>query len=346
MLREMSPRIFPRLLLVLALAASAVFACSVPVFRYALEHWASDPFQVTVFHRGPLTDAQQALVRELRPEGLAGRLHANLSVRTVDLTNQASDHPLPWLTVATPSIPNLWSAPLTDASIRQLLDSPARREITQRLTDGESAVWLLLDSSDREKDTAAAEVLTTRLEYLMGTLELPKLDAQDITNGLVSVGQDGLKLQFSVLRLSRDDPQEAAFTQMLLASEPDLKDAHVPIVFPVFGRGRALYALVGAGIKRETIDEAATFLIGKCSCQIKEQNPGLDLLLSADWDALVKVPATSLPDLPTLAALAKAAPVAVTISGTDAPKTRPSYVIVALAIAALLAAGILWQRAK
>jgi hypothetical protein len=55
---------------------------------------------------------------------------------------------------------------------------------------------------------------------------------------------------------------------------------------------------VGKGIKHETIDEAASFLIGSCSCQVKEKNPGADLLMSVDWKALLKDQATGLADLP------------------------------------------------
>ncbi|HUQ72324.1 MAG TPA: hypothetical protein VM165_22550, partial [Planctomycetaceae bacterium] len=32
------------------------WACNVPVFRYALEHWRPDPYRLTVLHRGPLDD--------------------------------------------------------------------------------------------------------------------------------------------------------------------------------------------------------------------------------------------------------------------------------------------------
>jgi hypothetical protein len=85
---------------------------------------------------------------------------------------------------------------------------------------------------------------------------------------------------------------------MLLATEPDLKQSSGPIAFPVFGQGRALYALVGKGIKHETIDEAASFLIGSCSCQVKEKNPGSDLLMAVDWKGLLKEQATGLADLP------------------------------------------------
>jgi len=313
-------------------------ACSVPVFRYALEHWDAAPFRAYVFHRGPLTEAQQANVRELGKGGLAGKLHANISVRTVDLDQDpppeqlalwehAHAGTLPWLTVQFPDANRtggtILSAPLTAESAGRLLDSPARREIVQRLAEGQSAVWLLLESGDAAKDSAAAELLDARLRHLATILQLPKLDAQDIANGLVSTGQEGMRLEFSMLRLARGDAREETFLRILLGSEADLADAKGPIVIPVFGQGRALFALVGEGIKHETIDRAATFLIGKCSCEVKEQNPGFDLLLAADWKALLAAQNAGIPDLPTMAELTKSAPVSVTISaGTPSAESQ------------------------
>src|SRR5438477_12847213 len=80
-----SPRLFLLFMLGALFGAMPVWACSVPVFRYALEHWAAAPFQAFVFHRGPLSEAQQAAARDLGSDGLAGELHSNISLRTVDL---------------------------------------------------------------------------------------------------------------------------------------------------------------------------------------------------------------------------------------------------------------------
>ena len=44
-------------------------------------------------------------------------------------------------------------------------------------------------------------------------------------------------------------------------------------------RGVVLHALVGRGITPENIEDAHTFITGACSCVVKEQNPGFDLLL-------------------------------------------------------------------
>lgn len=322
-------------------SAPSLLACSVPVFRYAMEHWPADPYEAIVFHRGPLSAAQQSMVHDLGHEGKAGLAHANLSLRIVDLDGDRSKdvldfwrqlgaETLPWLVVRYPSavhLPvNVWSGPLTELAVQQLLDSPTRKEIAHRLGRGESAVWLLLEAGDRSKDEAAAELLKSRLAYLAGVLKLPKLEPQDIANGLASVSDNDLRLEFSLLRLSRNDPSEQAFVAMLLGTEADLKESQDPIVFPIFGRGRALYALIGKGINHETIDEGASFLIGKCSCQVKELNPGVDLLFAAKWETGKKKDAASASNASTLANRAESIPETVTISGSDAtvPSSRVS----------------------
>jgi hypothetical protein len=357
-----------------AISALSAWACSVPVFRYALEHWRADSYQAVVFHRGPLSESQQSLVRDLSVDGLAGQLHANVSVRTVDLDKetkadvldfwrQLQAESVPWLAVKYPlavRLPaNVWSGPLTAAAVSQVLDSPVRKQVAQRLGRGESAVWVLLEMGDKQKDEAASALVESRLTYLASVLKLPKLEAQDITNGLVSVSDEDLKLEFSLLRLSRGNPAEQAFVKNLLGTEADLEEIQEPIVFPIFGRGRALYALIGKGINHETIDEAASFVIGKCSCQVKDLNPGVDLLLAADWDALLKSQASPASDLPTLPSLAAPAPETVTISGGDRVQSPANpadaggltrvpriFVVSGIVIAGLLAAAAVLLRKR
>ncbi|HEY7425207.1 MAG TPA: hypothetical protein VH682_13330, partial [Gemmataceae bacterium] len=73
-----------------------------------------------------------------------------------------------------------------------------------------------------------------------------------------------------------------------------------PMVFPVFGRGRALEGLIGKGINADTIENAAQFLCGACSCLIKRLNPGVDLLIAADWDAVIEDRDAVQPTMPSL----------------------------------------------
>jgi len=337
--------------LALVLGASAVWACSVPVFRYALERWTPDPYVAVLFHRGPLSAEDEEVCQRL--ESAAGNplAAANIVVETVDLDGdvaepwkyirqQHADSPLPWLVVRFPLRSQLdaeiWAGPPSAAKLDELLDSPLRREIAKRLLAGESAVWLLLDSSDQAAGDAAEGLLTNELAQLQQTLELPELAPQD--EALLTGGPE-LKIRFSSLRLKRDDPQEQPLVRMLLSMESDLKGIDEPMVFPVFGRGRAHWPLVGAGVSRENIADLAAFLVGECSCEVKELNPGADLLMTAAWDQLsgTFVVDESLPPLvglPTLTAATAAAPLA------DVPPAEPARSIVPTTEIALAAPAV------
>ena len=64
--------------------------------------------------------------------------------------------------------------------------------------------------------------------------------------------------------------------------EPDSQDE--PLLAPVFGRGRALEVIPAKQVDAGLIEDLTMFLCGACSCQVKERNPGFDLLLSTNWN--------------------------------------------------------------
>jgi len=306
-------------ILALGCFASSVFACNVPVFRYALERWPADPFGVIVFHRGKLSSESQKVLKVLEDKSLDNEGVGNYVVRVVDLNGQVSPEmkklweaekqdKLPWMVVRYPLRwgvqKNAWSSPLTMQQIGALLDSPLRREVADRILKGDSAVWILLESGNRKKDEAAATLLKERLGKMREILDMPELTPEDQQYLTDSEGGPPLRVAFSLLRLSRNDAKEGAVVNMLLDTEDDLRTFSDPIVFPIFGRGRVLYALVGDGINEENMAQTCAFLVGPCSCQAKAMNPGVDLLMCVDWDAglfgeWVKdepvVPLTSLP---------------------------------------------------
>jgi hypothetical protein len=53
----------------------------------------------------------------------------------------------------------------------------------------------------------------------------------------------------------------------------------------VYGRGRALFSCLGEGIHPDNLVQDIEFITGACSCTVKEQNPGVDLLVQYDWEA-------------------------------------------------------------
>ncbi len=56
----------------------------------------------------------------------------------------------------------------------------------------------------------------------------------------------------------------------------------------IYGRGRALFSSLGKGIQRDNLIQDVEFITGACSCTVKEQNPGVDLLMSYNWNAVAE----------------------------------------------------------
>ncbi len=318
-------------LLVLALAAQTASACSVPVFRYALEHWRADPFMVVVFHRGELTDEQVALLETLESLGPNGLPTANVMVKAVDVDHEADPSlrrlwelqetdTLPWMAVHAPvkSGPpqRIWGGEFRAETATRLLQSPARREIAERLVTGDAVVWVYVETGDAAIDDAAFRLLEAQLAHLQTTLRLPEIEEADF--GELSVVPESLRLAFSALRVARDDAEESQFLNMLLHAGPQPaaeQSPPLPMAFPIFGRGRAFDALVGEDLTKQTIEDACRFLTGACQCTVKTQNPGVDLLMSVDWDRLIKLSPIEDGTPPTLVGLQNFAP------GDNPPQT-------------------------
>jgi len=305
-------------------------ACQVPVFRFALERWEADPYTLTVIPgaTGELSEEENAVVEFLQSTDSEAMMAANLRLR-IDPERQ-SDAPGAVMELSYPqklmgfTIPPIWTGPVTMENARAMIDSPVRREIVKRILAGESATWVMIESGDPEVDDAAAKVIEESLAAAEGQLKIPdgvmtREDAESAAN-FQAVNADDilqsevpLKIDFSLVRLSRDEPAEAIFRTMLLNIEDDLHEfENEPIVFPVFGRGRFLEPLIGRGIHADNVMEHSFYLCGACSCEVKDQNPGLDLLVAADWDAAILgsevVIEKILPPLEGVGALVAAAP--------------------------------------
>ena len=322
------------LLACLVVVGSVVLACSVPVFRYALERWPADAYGIVIVHDGPLAEKDKALVEWLGKAAEAGGPAPSFVVKTIDRAAKGEEAPeklpptiapesLPWVTVFYPrsarNATPVWAGPLNGQDLKTLVESPARRQIAKRLTEGDSAVWVLLESGDKKKDDKAAALLTSELKKMEEALKLPTLTADPADR--LAVAEEDLPLQvgFSLLRVSRADEAERMFVRMLIHTEEDLAELKDPMAFAVFGRGRALWALVGPGINVANIQESCAFLVGPCSCQIKTMCPGTDMLMVVDWDAMLMGEAKSLPELASLPEVVVPVPATVV-----APEPLPS----------------------
>lgn len=285
----------------LVLPVRSVYACSTPVFRYAMERWPADYYDGILIHKGPLADDDPAsvLLQDEQAEFL------NLRLSKIDLESSPADQNSPdpgeriksQLGIEVPEkLPAIvlwypwnkgraapfWTGQFTPETIKALIQSPKRQELARRLTDGETAVWIFIESGNAAKDKAAKQLLEQELASAVKELEEMAPDLAE------ELEMPGLSYKFSVLPVSRSDAKEQMFLEMLLKSEPDLDEyADEPIVFPTFGRGRALFALVGDGINTDNLREAIAFITGPCGCEVKMLNPGVDLLMAENWDASV-----------------------------------------------------------
>jgi hypothetical protein len=76
-------------------------------------------------------------------------------------------------------------------------------------------------------------------------------------------------------------------------------------------------------LEPQVIEQAAKFLCGACSCLVKEQNPGFDLLLTSDWDSIFAAGAPRLARETKRAASAEAEYVPIASGASQAPAPAP-----------------------
>jgi len=269
-------------------------ACSVPVFRYALEQWPASKYDILVFHRGPLTEDQRKLMAELRPKLEV----ANAVAVPIDLVDpldpkykalwelEAKDTPLPRVLLrypeSGPKIASVWSGSLAEVGKLSMLVSPTRQFIFDRLTVGNAGVVLLLLSGDSAADEQARSMLRKEIPRITSGIEAPVLTAE----GPQVQSRLPLKIAFPVIEVPRN-PEEEILVRILLGSEDGLDKVKGPIAFPVFGRGRALCSLHGNDLQKPgELQRSLEYLCRACSCQVKELNPGIDLLISGRWESI------------------------------------------------------------
>ena len=289
----------------MVLVVSSVMACNIPVFRYALERWKPDACEIVVFHEGPLASEQLESIETLKTQIVRREKRDTNSLRLVEISDLSADEDTLWKSLRAKhpdsELPlvnvrmqlgrgraaNAWSGTLAKAQDVGIFDSPARRELSKRLLNGHSVVWIVVQSAheDNEKrkqlDSRINRILRDNLESLSNSIELPEgigLPGSELHSEIP------LLLKFSLLEIDPKDPEEAFLTGLFTQIQPEAFGEGEPLIVPVFGRGRALEVIPASSFSDRLMQDLSVFLSGACSCQVKEQNPGFDLLMSTDWD--------------------------------------------------------------
>jgi hypothetical protein len=147
-----------------------------------------------------------------------------------------------------------------ESGLKDLVTSPLREKIAREIMSGKLCVMLFLKTGDPAKDSNRKDVL------------------------LKTVKDSPFRDVMTIVELSRKSTEESHFVSMLLNVESDLSGLNEPMLFGIFGRFRALEPLVGGGITGENIGYMIDFLTADCSCLIKDDLPGTDILFRGKWE--------------------------------------------------------------
>jgi hypothetical protein len=295
------------------LVSSFAAACDTPVYRFSMysRRWA--PWSYVAFYLYPGQEAAaDAEANEKLKKWIAEKQeHTNLLFQAVNAAEAASLQQLPscvrraWQsrkdksqslhvvvspTATQPAAQEVFAGRLQAADVASLVDSPARREMASSLAQGH-LVLILLKGKQADQNAAAEKTIREVMESInTGKIDLERsIQPESLLPARPAASAGGEKvrrLKAALLTVSRADPRETWLVRMLQRVDADLDPlSDQPMAFWIYGRGRALSPTVGQGITQEHLLEDVQLLVGPCTCEIKEQNPGADLLTTTDWEA-------------------------------------------------------------
>jgi hypothetical protein len=200
--------------------------------------------------------------------------------------------------VAMNELDPIWSGSLTEENVTKIIDSPVRQELVKKILEGNSGVYVLLESGNKTKDEAAAKSLHSYLLSLSSEFGLPSgvIELDGSVTGDGKAGTDPinqlrsgipLKLAFSSLSLPANGTDEILVLILKRLLGTNTSGDNEPMAFAVYGRGRALQPIVGDKLTLDMVGQISAFLVGACSCQVKDLNPGTDLLINHNWNRSV-----------------------------------------------------------
>lgn len=181
----------------------------------------------------------------------------------------------------------LWSGEVSQASLQKLKTSPFREKLIDGVLEGHSAIFLYLKGGDEKKNLENESVIKNGIQVLEKKFELPNnvisrvssATPDDPSNRLLTDVPFGLKFDYQSMSMEGGDEVLRSILRNLEPGYPDDE----PMAFAIFGRGRVLGPITGRDFQQEVILQIGGYLCGRCSCQVKAQNPGVDILLNIDW---------------------------------------------------------------
>lgn len=239
-----------RYIKILILAGLLSLACTTRVSEWVLLNALPNQYTLIFFHGGQLTEA----LKKQNLEVSESIKSANIQFRTVTRAEVRTPYYCLYYE------DRLFARYDNPSALRNLTHSPLREKVAAELMAGKLCVMVYLKTDNREKDEKG--LLT--IKKAIDTSPFGKI--------------------ISVVEISRNSREEEHFASLLLHVEDDLKPIQEPMLFGVFGRFKALEPLLGKGISEENINLMIDYLTAECSCLIKDDLPGTDILFTNSWD--------------------------------------------------------------
>jgi len=266
-------------LIYISLACSSAFACSVPVFRYALEYWQPDPYQIILSYNSTGTNNLPDVLDEINKY----KNNRSFTLRKIKDPKSTGKIILKY-PASTRIQDNVYENYLTKENFNKILQSPLRQKLINKITSGDSLIFLLLEGSDKKQNNHIANIILKNIPIFEKEIKLP-YEYTNIPKEDLKSYYTNIVFKLSMIKLSRTNAEENVFINILTKSLPEkIYKKSDPIVFPIFARGRMLAALREKEVNYRILKNICEYVAGECSCEIKSQNPGFDIFIPLGWN--------------------------------------------------------------
>jgi hypothetical protein len=252
------------IVIALCAAAATAWACTTKVSEWTMLNLQPTSYMLVYYSDRDIDSATQAQHNSIE-ESIKD---ANIFLQTVDTRSFKYDHERDYFAMTgREKLPfyalfymnRFMGAYNGDNLPVNLTTSKIRSTIAEHLKEGELCVLVYLETGDRLKDAAGRQTVQRALQ---------KSILKDIV---------------PVVTVTRTDKEESAFVDLLLQTDKGLTGLNEPMLFGAFGRFRVLEPLVGDAVTEENIEYMMQFLTMDCSCLVKYNMPGIDMLHTDDW---------------------------------------------------------------
>ena len=275
--------------LLLLLLPNILSACDVPVFRFALERWVNDPYILLIKHPAELNDNQLEKLTTLRNKYELNKAKCNLVLKIEESTENDFVMELRYPEV-TGIIRPAWVGDFNLENFDRIIDSPTRKDIHKKIINGTAIVWIVLKSGNNEQDKSFVKKLQEMLPQIQSQFSISKnvkqakeldqidgsLPQKELDNILYSTIP--LDISFEIIELDKDNMNEQVFVQTLINQSISMIDINEPVAIPIFGRARCLDGIKSSELDLNKLHSTCSYLCSACSCTVKAENPGVDLL--------------------------------------------------------------------